>query len=102
MTVAIEYDSNNSGGEWWLSDQNWKDLEAAGWTVDWVAGKTPGLGGPDKDGRWLGALATTATRTGLTRNEAIEEWERVTGLDAYASGCSCCGSPHYFYDETLP
>lgn len=27
---TIEYSSNNSGGNWWLSDQNWKDLEAEG------------------------------------------------------------------------
>lgn len=30
-----EYDSNNSGGYWWLKDEDWKKLEEAGWTVMW-------------------------------------------------------------------
>ena len=95
--TAIEYNSNNSGGEWWLSDQDWKDLEAAGWAVDWIATtKYPPLGRPRPDGRWLGALATSAYREGLSRDAAIAEWERVTGKDSEAGGCSCCGSPHYF------
>jgi hypothetical protein len=32
----LEYDSNNSGGRWWLGDQDWKNLEDAGWTVHWL------------------------------------------------------------------
>ena len=35
VDVHTEYDSNNSGGSWWLSDQNWIDLEQAGWKVEW-------------------------------------------------------------------
>ena len=30
-----EYSSNNSGGNWWLSDENWKQLEEEGWFVIW-------------------------------------------------------------------
>lgn len=30
---VLKYSSNNSGGSWWLTDQNWKDLEASGWVV---------------------------------------------------------------------
>lgn len=36
-TYIVEYDSNNSGGSWWLSDEDWKALEDAGWTVMWGA-----------------------------------------------------------------
>ena len=34
--MYVEYDSNNSGGSWWLSDEDWKKLEEAGWVVDWA------------------------------------------------------------------
>ncbi len=36
MSGWIEYDSNNSGGGWWLNDTDWKALEEAGWHVDWI------------------------------------------------------------------
>ena len=39
----VEYDSNNSGGNWWLDDNDWKALEAAGWKVDWESEKTDGF-----------------------------------------------------------
>lgn len=99
--MKVEYDSNNSGGHWWLSDDDWKALEAAGWDVDWVANKKTMIGGPDKDGRWLGALATGATRSGLSLREAVDEWEHVTGKSALDAGCPCCGQPHTFteYDD---
>jgi len=32
----LYYDSNNSGGSWWLKDEDWKALEEAGWTVHWA------------------------------------------------------------------
>ncbi len=35
--MYIEYDSNNSGGSWWLDDDDWKALEKAGWKVEWVS-----------------------------------------------------------------
>jgi hypothetical protein len=36
QTYRVEYNSNNSGGGWWLQDKDWQKLEAAGWTVDWL------------------------------------------------------------------
>lgn len=36
MSGFISYDSNNSGGRWWLKDEDWKALEDAGWHVDWI------------------------------------------------------------------
>jgi hypothetical protein len=98
--MTVHYSSNNSGGSWWLTDQNWKDLEKAGWKVNWVKDDPEGtFRRADKDGRWLGALATSASRNGLTLDEAIEEFESITGEDANAEGCPCCGSPHYLYEE---
>lgn len=34
-TFTVEYDSNNSGGDWWLDDDDWRRLEEAGWFVEW-------------------------------------------------------------------
>lgn len=33
--VKVTYSSNNSGGGWWLKDEDWLKLERAGWTVLW-------------------------------------------------------------------
>lgn len=91
----VEYNSNNSGGRWWLSDEDWKALEAAGWKVEWVA-EDPFWSERAKDGRWLGALARSARREGLSLQAAVAEWESATGLSSTAAGCSCCGQPHDF------
>lgn len=86
--MKIEYSSNNSGGGWWLSDENWKALEKAGWAVEW------------KKEKWLGALATSASKDFPTVAEAIREFESVTAQDASDEGCNCCGPPHSFsWDE---
>lgn len=95
--ATVRYSSNNSGGSWWLTDQNWLDLETAGWDVSWLRDQERRWS--DDGERFLGALATEATRTGLSLGEAIEEWERVTGQSSNDLGCSCCGSPHYFSSE---
>jgi hypothetical protein len=96
--MRVEYNSNNSGGEWWLKDEDWLALEAAGWKVDWCRDDvSPGI----RDERFLGALATSATREGLSLEEAVAEWERVTGEFSEETGCPCCGQPHNFslYDD---
>lgn len=129
--MYIEYESNNSGGSWWLEDEHWRALEAAGWKVLWASLEekhtdkgdyecdtdgTPLLvpigdssfrgsmvcEGADGEYRWLGALATHAFRVGLSLREAVAEWERVTGLDASDSGCECCGPPHVFASTSIP
>jgi hypothetical protein len=123
--MYVEYNSNNSGGSWWLEDSHWRALEAAGWKVQWVhlerkytakgyerdTDGTPLLvpignsslayKGADGEYRWLGALAMFAFRVGLGLREAADEWERITGMDATDAGCACCGQPHTFteYDD---
>lgn len=85
--MIFEYDSNNSGGGWWLSDDDWFALEKAGWKVDWRS--------EDKTERWLDALATSATKEFKNIEDAIQEWQGITGKSYYESGCECCGNPHY-------
>lgn len=104
----VIYTSNNSGGHWWLEDEDWIALADAGWSVHWAKDserrgysfdkclektKTP-----DKEDtvRWLGALARSAAKEFSTLEEAIEEFERVTGQRASDQGCNCCGVPHEF------
>lgn len=99
--VRTTYSSNNSGGSWWLKDEDWKALEAAGWEVEWYANMSPddvlsGLMRADSNGRWLGALASRAHREGIGFREAISEWASITGEDPRALGCHCCGAPHSF------
>jgi hypothetical protein len=102
---TVEYSSNNSGGSWWLSDEDWKALEKAGWNVHWEKDNNP-IGGTDKDGRWLGALATGADIKVNTYDmsdafkQAVESWRTATGQNPGAEGCNCCGSPHSFSGET--
>lgn len=79
----IEYQSNNSGGSWWLNDEQWLALERAGWQVEWL----------DKP------FAMGAVREGLSFQEAVAEWERVTGCSAKERGCDCCCRPHFFRDR---
>ena len=103
MMMKIEYSANNSGGSWWLSDADWKNLEDAGWDVDWVAKRdsSRGILKADSDGRWLGALAMRATVEAPSMGEAIAQWERITGQLSNELGCNCCGAPHSFsaYDD---
>lgn len=94
----VKYSSNNSGGYWWLTDEDWRNLEAAGWVVDWVKDGS-GYRGRDKDDptRFLGALATSAKRYDVREPNAIAEWTAITGQDPDEEGCPCCGQPHSFY-----
>lgn len=102
MKKKVEYDSNNSGGDWWLADEDWRSLEREGWTVNWVKGDNIGRRFADRDGeRFLGALATGASKEfdePYIAN-AVREWERITGASASDLGCTCCGPPHFFSVE---
>lgn len=79
----VTYNANNSGGSWWLTDADWRALEAAGWNVKWHK-------------PFLGASATYATLKNTTMRDAIESWEAVTGQMSNVVGCPCCGPPHSF------
>jgi len=94
----IRYSSNNSGGRWWLSDDDWKRLEQNDWKVEWVS-KNDKFRTADKDGRWLGALATACSKRFHSLLEAAAEFGRITGQSASEAGCPCCGPPHYFSEE---
>lgn len=89
--MIVRYSSNNSGGDWWLTDADWHALEAAGWKVQWVKDNPQ-----YKGDRFLGTLAMYATLECKSVKAAIAAWERIVGQDASAEGCECCGPPHAF------
>jgi hypothetical protein len=94
----VEYSSNNSGGEWWLDDEDWYKLEKAGWVILWCKDHRSFSCFSDKNGRWLGALAMGAYKPNCSSvKEAIQEWEDLLNKDSSEQGCPCCGNPHDFY-----
>lgn len=111
MSGILVYDSNNSGGDWWLDEKDWDALERAGWTVHWIQ---PNSGGAlavsgseyeferlllpkEKSGvKWLGAKACSAAKKFPDRRTGVKEWARVTGENPADLGCGCCGPPHSF------
>jgi hypothetical protein len=104
----VEYDSNNSGGKWWLSDDDWRSLEKAGWEVEWFKDDPGRIFSADANGRWLGALASSASVEVEASSEreaesiATEMWSRaLPDQEVYASGCECCGRPHDFYAQAV-
>jgi hypothetical protein len=95
----IKYSSNNSGGNWWLKDEDWLNLASAGWNVEWVKDSEQHQKYLGSDDRWLGALATSASKEFDSEKDAIYEWEKVTGQNADDEGCACCGQPHNFWER---
>lgn len=123
--MLVKYSSNNSGGSWWLSDDDWKALEVAGWEIDWgdvyfchskySFGKKPD-GKPEpcssedvcpghrradsaeeaEKYRWLKSLARSARKETDSIRDLLLEFERVTGQSVSDEGCNCCGPPHSF------
>lgn len=112
MTILVEYSSNNSGGGWWLSAEDWIALYDAGWQL-----KRPysecrysdsgnasaedeahnwGLDPRSPESEWLGAITTNARKEFDSMREAVEGWESLTSGNAADEGCNCCGPPHYF------
>jgi hypothetical protein len=91
--MLFKYSSNNSGGSWWVTDEGWKALEVAGWTVNWTVNEKH-IGQKKGADRWLGALATSAEKELGSLQEAITEFESASGANFSDEGCNCCGPPH--------
>ena len=98
--MKVTYSSNNSGGNWWLKDEDWIALERAGWQVEW--GKTGFDSSECKNAqeaekhRFIGALATQASKEFSSFKDALLEFESITGQSVTDEGCHCCGAPHSF------
>lgn len=74
-------------------------MEIAGWKVDWYKDRLPTGDVWDSilnNGRFLGTLATEASKDFETPTEAMKEFELITKQDITDGGCNCCGAPHSF------
>ncbi len=103
--IIVEYSTNNSGGSYWLKKADWQALQEAGWLIMDFNNATYGANGnhvPDKDG-----LPTVSHPAELenahyaykkfdTIQDALGEFESLTGQDVSEEGCNCCGAPHSF------
>lgn len=94
--MNVKYISNNSGGDWWLKDEDWYNLEKSGWNVHWFKNETNQYMSADKDGRWLRALAKYAEKEFDSPSDAMKEFEKITSQKVSDEGCNCCGAPHSF------
>lgn len=100
----VELSENNSGGGWWLSEDDWLALEAKGWVIEWAEemAKRDHLFASSfekrADGKllYMGARAREAKRYGVSMNVARAEFQDATGQHPDEEGCECCGQPHYF------
>lgn len=106
--MIVKYTSNNSGGSWWLTDDDWKKLEEAGWYVYWggwnedYTDRKCNSAEEAEEHRWLGCLAKEATKEFnglLSIHQAKKEFEEITNCNVDLEGCPCCGQPHYFDKE---
>ena len=122
--MFIVYDTNNSGGSWWLKTADWQALEDAGWIVHWIHDvDDPSHTHAEDDSydrKWgshkhkysdqlvpavwngedfLGGASQSAAKEVANEDEAlaaIGEFERITGQRVSDQGCNCCGPPHSF------
>lgn len=119
----LEYSSNNSPSATSCRRSDWLALEREGWVVHWFhdadddshehaepphnsgfyehyhSYSDPLVPSVSNGTRRMGALATGAAKevnSAEEAEEALREFESVTGQSADDPGCSCCGPPHNF------
>jgi len=94
MSYEVRYEMCNVNHV--LDPVHWQALAAAGWTIDWH-NRMPShrlrqeVEGPRVASKWFDGSAREV------REQAISEWELITGMraDAWAT-CDCCPDPHLF------
>lgn len=96
MSVEVHYRLLNGDVPHVLTHDEWLALEAAGWTIDWdhrvpVMRTRRPIEGPRTASKWFeGDLREV-------REQAIAEWEAITGRRAETwATCDCCPDPHDF------
>lgn len=101
--IIVRYSTNNSGGSDWLRVKDWEALEKSGW-------RTYGFGNFEYDSKGNEILDAEGYPKFIGRKErriygykkfdsiqeALEEFEKLTGQDVSDEGCNCCGAPHNF------
>lgn len=101
MMPTYELSNNNSGGSFWIGRKEMDALLAAGWYVDPEYKPYFGVGGSDDNYFGSGCTAGELHALRVKRDsaqQAIEEFEKLTGQDFFALGCTCCGAPFTLYE----
>lgn len=73
--MYIYYSANNSGGSFWHTQDQWDSLIDLGWVAIGVS---------------------SLLKKVNSFEEGMQEWQSVMQMDPDATGCECCGPPHYF------
>lgn len=73
--MKVIYDSNNSGGFFWIDGDDIAKMEAAGWKHHSYM-------------KWM--LDAESVES------AKEQWAALLNMDPDEIGCECCGPPHDF------
>ena len=115
--IPVAYSANNSGGRDWLSEKDWKNLEKAGWKIFGFGefaykngqritdknglparySEVPESEQDKKDRSYFNVDEyQSAYKLFNSIQEAIKEFEEITGQDVTEEGCNCCGAPHSF------
>ncbi len=89
----VDFSENNSGGSWWLTDGDYRNLEEAGWKMGRVSSVGNHIAGASK--------VFTARDEHVAEATAIAEWESITGEDSEEIGCTCCGQPYSFWTSEV-
>ena len=91
--IKVEYRSNNSGGDWWLKDEDWKKLEKAGWYVEWgqnfyCGSRYPSLTGERRPEKFIPCVAVNGEYK-CNGHRVFESYKNMTKsnrwLDALAT-----------------
>lgn len=91
----VQYSSNNSGGYFWVDAEYGKLMENAGWDVDYIQKDSTLY--DEGEQVYHARKIFEAIAEDVAIATAIAEFEYITGQDASAEGCPCCGPPHSFY-----
>lgn len=100
MTMfKYEFHESNSGGYHRLSEKNYRDLHAAGWSARMYCFDAD-QDETDIDQMLFDGLSRPyMSKEFPTIRAAVEEWEKITGQDFFEQGCTCCGPPFRLRSE---
>lgn len=104
-------DENNSGGRWWLTQEDYVKLFEAGWVYERPEPRPEGppfhmdydkpFLSSNKDDTPYGYRKHTSF-VADSMKDAVESFEKATGHDFFAEGCNCCGAPFSLSSDTEP
>lgn len=109
--MLVEYSTNNSGGSFWLTEKEWKNLEDHGWKLFNHDDHIYESGNYKYDEHGLPMRKEPRAKDSIFKQyahyafkhfpsveDAEREFEELTEQHVNDEGCECCGKPHYFHE----